>query len=247
MSDEDLSNYYRKIVKYEPAIIYGYTSSIKVIAEYMKEHKLTYNASAVIPMGSKLLPSFRKLIEDRFKCRVYDGYGCGGEGLNIAAQCELGNYHINEELMIVETDNNDIVVTSLDNYAMPLIRYKPDDRVTLGKQCECGKNLATLSNIEGRSHEVVKTRKGEVFVIEFFISAFEHLEGILQYKIIQESIDGIIIQLVVNESFNKEKDEKSIKEFIQNSTGKDLVINIQYVKKIVPEKSGKLNIIETKL
>lgn len=247
VSDEDLHTYYKKIVRFKPKFIYGYTSSINVMAEFMEKNNIRYDAKAVITMGSKLLPSFRRRIEDRFRCKVYDGYGCGGEGLNIAAQCELGSYHINEELMIVETDNKEVAVTSLDKYAMPLIRYKPDDFVNLGKPCKCGRTLATFRNIEGRSHEIVKNKRGETFVIEFFISAFEHIEGIIQYKVIQDRIDRVKIQLIVDERFNKSADEKKIKEFIQNSTGKDLKVEYEYPNKINSTNSGKTMIIESKI
>jgi phenylacetate-CoA ligase len=213
----------------------------------MKERNVQYKAKAVITMGSQLLNSYRELMEDRFCCKVYDGYGCGGEGLNIAAQCENGSYHINEELMITEVDNREIVLTSLTNYAMPLIRYKPDDSVILGEKCSCGRDLQVIKKVIGRSHETVRTKRGDILVIEFFISAFEFIEGIVQYQVIQDTLDGVKLLLVVNNKYDRIVDEKKILDFITDAAGMDFKINISYVDKIPLEKNGKSRIIVSRL
>jgi phenylacetate-CoA ligase len=247
MDERQIDKYIEEILNYKPKIIYGYTSSIKVIADRMKERGLQYNAKAVITMGSKLTKQFRELIEDQFCCKVFDGYGCGGEGLNIAAQCEKGSYHTNDELIITEIVNGEIVITGLTNYAMPLIRYKPDDYVTMGDKCECGRALKVIKNVIGRSQEYVRTKSGSVLVVEFFISAFEFIDGIKQYKVLQNTLDGITLILVVNKSYNKTDAEKKIEEFILNSIGHDLKIDYQYVKAIPPDNNGKTKIIESRL
>jgi phenylacetate-CoA ligase len=149
--------------------------------------------------------------------------------------------------MITEVDNREIVITSLTNYAMPLIRYKPDDSVILGEKCSCGRDLQVIKKVIGRSHETVRTKRGDVLVIEFFISAFEFIEGIVQYQVIQDTLDGVKLLLVVNNKYDRIVDEKKILDFITDAVGMDFKINISYVDKIPLEKNGKSRIIVSRL
>ncbi|MCP4747049.1 MAG: hypothetical protein GY874_13060 [Desulfobacteraceae bacterium] len=80
-----------------------------------------------------LAPSDRQLIETVFETKVFNEYGSGEIG-SIDHECEPGNMHIAAENIIAEIfDQNDkfcevgeagkIIITELNNRAMPLIRY----------------------------------------------------------------------------------------------------------------------------
>jgi len=247
MSNAQIKNYINKIIRFKPPFIYGYSSSLNVIANYMQEKGIHYDARAIITTGDNLLPRFRKTIETQFGAKIYDGYGCGGEGLNIAAQCSEGTYHINDELLITELVGKEIVLTSLNNFAMPLIRYKPNDLVIAGNRCKCGKKLAALNRIDGRSHDVIITPKGDILIIHFFTALFEYMEGIDKFKIIQNDLKGIIVRILKNSKYNTIKDEEKIRKYIRNSVGSNFNINFEYVNEIPFEKSGKIRFIESRL
>jgi phenylacetate-CoA ligase len=247
MDNNSVQEYIEKIRSYNPDLIYGYSSALTIFAEYMKKNNISLKIKAVITTGDNLMPKSRKMIEEVFKCKVYDEYGCGGEGLLIASQCDEQAYHINDELMITEIISNNIIVTSLNNYEMPLIRYAPDDLVTRGKKCVCGRNLRTLKSIDGRSKDIVITPKGGKLLVHFFTVLFEHMKGISQFKIIQKEKNGIIIKLVITEVYNKKIDEEKIKREIHKSTDKSFRVKFSYKNKIPKEKNGKYKIIENKL
>ena len=51
-----------------------------------------------------------------------------------------------------------VVVTSLDNYLMPLIRYKIGDLAIKSNKmssCKCGRNLPIINKIIGRDTDVL--------------------------------------------------------------------------------------------
>jgi len=242
LNDAAIKTYLDKIRKFSPKFIYGYSSSLNIIANYINQNKISINVKAIISTGDNLLSLYRKNIEKAFKCKVYDEYGCGGEGLNIAAQCSKGHYHVNDELIILEEINKQAIVTSLNNYAMPLIRYTPNDLITLGDNA-CKLNLSTIKSIDGRSKDVVITPKSNL-IVHFFTILFEYIKGVEQFKIIQKEKQGIIIQIVKNHNF---KDENRIISKIHQAAGRNFKVKIEYVSHILPEKNGKMKIIDNRL
>jgi len=124
-------------------LLNAFSSSLYVLARYMNQKRISNpGVTAITATGDTLFPSYRELIEKQFEIRVTDYHGAGGEGMHLASQCEYGKYHIHMENSIVEiiTDNRPsrpgelgrIVVTQLDNYAMPLIRYDLGDMAVQG-------------------------------------------------------------------------------------------------------------------
>ena len=99
--------------------------------------------------GESISPGTRTEIEEGFGADVVDRYGAMETG-QMALQCPEGiHYHVQSENVVVEVVNADgqpvepgeqgrVVVTTLHNYAFPLIRYQIDDVVTLGDSCSCG-------------------------------------------------------------------------------------------------------------
>lgn len=91
----------------------------------------------------------------------------------MAVQCpDSALYHIQSESVIVEVlDDNDrpcgpgeigrVVVTSLFNFATPLIRYDIGDFAEVGSACACGRTLPTLARIMGRRRNVLIAPDGK--------------------------------------------------------------------------------------
>lgn len=246
MSEENIQNYVKKIISFRPVLIYGYSSSLNAIAEYMNKKGIKYETKAIITTGDKLMPNYYKNIKSAFCCSIYDEFGCGGEGLYIAAQCEKGNYHISDELMIVEENKGEIVITSLNNYAMPLIRYKSGDNVKLDGGCSCGKGLSMIESLKGRTNEFIRTRAGVMLNSQFFEYIMEVLPGVLQFKIVQIDYDNIDIQLLCNDEYKKTESEKRIKNYITKSAGVKLNINYIYVDHFNPN-GHKFKTIESRI
>lgn len=247
MTEIQIKKYIDRMIKFKPKFVYGYSSSIHQFAEFINNKGIIeLRPKAVITTGDNLLPKMKQDIERAFNAPVYDGYGCGGEGLNIAAQCQAGNYHINDELLIAESINGEAVITSFNNYAMPLIRYKPNDLIVIGNPCTCGKNHKIIKNLDGRAHDVVVTPTGNRLTIIIFSSIFQYIQGIDQFQILQDKITSITIKLVINDEYSK-NDEKTILQKILEAAEKNFQINLEYVNNIPLDKNGKRKFIITTL
>jgi len=75
----------------------------------------------------------------------------------------------------VEIIEGEIVVSGLENKAMPLIRYCTGDIGKLGEKCSCGRNTKTLE---------VFGRKDQVFngMTELELGKLMDIEGVVAFK-----------------------------------------------------------------
>ncbi|MGD0340961.1 MAG: DVU_1553 family AMP-dependent CoA ligase [Bacteroidales bacterium] len=103
-------------------------------------------------------------IKETWKCRVFTHYGLSEVGFGCAVECEQHTgHHMRDADLIIEIvdpktgrpanpgDCGEIVITTLGNEAMPLIRYRTGDIASILKgPCECGGMLQRLGRIDGR-------------------------------------------------------------------------------------------------
>ncbi|MBA7716023.1 Phenylacetate-coenzyme A ligase [subsurface metagenome] len=255
--DEAIEKAVLLIKRKKPRIIRGYTSAIYLIAKFMKENEVEkFKAQAVITTSETMLPHYRSSIEEQFDCKVYDVYG--GEGMTLCGQCERGNYHIDDNSVVVEflkDDGNNarsgelanIIVTDLNNFVMPFIRYNIQD---LGKStsgfCSCGRGLSLMGSIEGRDSDIIRTLDGKYLMVQFFVVFFEYLEGVEQFQVIQRELDEIEIKIVKNDKFTK-KDMKNIGKAIKEGGGERLKVRFNFVDNIPVERSGKRRFVISKI
>ena len=249
ISKDSINEYYNKMKN--TILIRGYASAMYSVASLIKEYIGNVEfprLKAVMTTGDTLFPHYRKLIESTFQCEVFDGYG--GETTPIAFECEEHNgYHLCDESVIVEilkddepaSDNElgEIVFTSLDNFAMPFVRYKIQDIGRASSElCSCGRGLSTIKSIEGRDTDIVITPDGKYLIVHFFTWLFEYIEGVDQFQVVQKKIDEINIKIVKNDKFT-DADLSYIISQIKSEVGDDMNINIEFVDSIPPTKSGK--------
>ena len=92
--------------------------------------------------------------------------------------------------------------------------------------------------IEGRDSDILVTPSGKFLITVQFDGYFEREESVVQFQVIQDKIDHIIIRLVVNESFNG-KEEDKISNYWKSYIGEDVKVEIHIVKDISLSNSGK--------
>ena len=235
----------------------GYPSSIYSYAKFAEELGINdVSFKSIISLGDKMFPHFRSLIEDTFNTEVFDTYG-GAEGLMIAGECSEHKYHILSPHVHVEIlDKNDktvpdgtlgqVVVTSLDNYLMPLIKYKIGDLAIKSNKidsCKCGRNLPIIDEIIGRDTDVLYTPKYKILVVHFFTGIFEHFPEIKQFQVEQKNKGGKIqINYIKGASFTKIILDK-IRNKIYERAEENFSISFSSVSEIKPSPSGKPQII----
>jgi phenylacetate-CoA ligase len=260
-SEDDMLRYYHRLNKFRPKFIYGYVSMLEEFSKFLVKNNLSLKNSPVcVVTTSEVLTDYhRELIGNAFQCRVYNEYGCGETG-TIAHECEFGSMHINAENVIVEIVKNnvvvddgesgEIVVTDLNNFAMPLVRYKLKDIGYIDPTpCACGRGLPVLGGIKGRAYDTIYNRTGRAFHGEYFLYLFEDLQRlsveVSGFQVIQNSYDNFSIKIIMHRSELKNVVESYILEKVQESFGADVVVKFLYVKGIDRETSGKIRLIKS--
>ncbi|TMM31335.1 phenylacetate--CoA ligase family protein [Polaribacter aestuariivivens] len=260
-SEEQIITILNNIKNKKHYILVGYASSLNVFANTAKKYNLNTQFKSVISLGDKLFNHYRKNIQQQFKCKVFDTYG-SAEGFLIGAEFDLPYMYILSPQCYVEIldDNNipvpngvmgNIVVTRLDGFAMPLIRYKIGDLGILLPKEKYPKNkkfnYPLLQQIIGRNTDVIKTKNGKTLIVHSFTGIFEYISEIEQFKVIQKNLDGILIEYIKAEGFNKnilQNITDKLQASIQDNSFK---IKFKEVDSISPSNSGKPQIIKSYL
>lgn len=237
----------------------GYASSLYLLAcEALARHESTVRFDAAISWGDKMFSHYRNQITEAFGCRVYDTYGTT-EGTMIAAQKDLEYYYIISPHVFLEIlDENDIevpdgsigrvVVTRLDGFSMPLIRYANGDLASkLPRNSYPDKRdfaFPLLEMIVGRDTDIVHTVSGKYLIVHFFTGIFEFFPQIKQFKVIQKELSFIEIEYIPGREYVSEILHR-IEEKITDRLGETLKVQWKEVQEIKPTASGKPQIIES--
>lgn len=243
------ADYVERIRRFRPRVVRGYASTMYYLARYLQDRGEVLPLGGVLTLGETLYPYQRELMEEVFACPVYDAYG--GEAMEVAAQCgHHRGYHINAESILVEVvdgggrplppgERGQLVLTNLDNYAMPFIRYNIQDvGVLSGERCSCGRGLPLLESVEGRLTDIFITPAGKVLVVHFFTLLLMRAEGVDQYQVVQERPDHIVVRVVPNDRYSAEEEVHLLAE-IRRYVGPEVEVAIQRVAEIPLTRTGK--------
>lgn len=234
-----------EVKRYGPTVLYGFPSYFLRLAEAAGSR---LRPKMIFTSGEMLEPRTRKAIEMAFAAPVYDIYGCT-ELKEIAWQCrKRSGYHINCDRVLVETvtdaehPEGRLVVTSLYNSGMPLIRYVVGDTGrTLDVRCECGLPLPVMAPSTGRSVDYFVLADGTRVAPYTMTCAIEKIEGMRQYQIVQESQEQVVVNVVPGTCFDTASREEicmALAPFL-----KGVAVDVRTVEMITPEPSGKFRIV----
>ncbi|MGD0318460.1 MAG: hypothetical protein ABSB56_02030 [Nitrososphaerales archaeon] len=204
----DANEVLTQILKFDPKLIRGTPSYLRLLAEAMAERGIEGLGDKVVRTEGEVTDEeTRKYLESSFKCKVFDEYSSWDFG-NGAWQCtKREGYHIDADLLILEVvrgnervspgERGEIVVTNLLNYAMPLIRYRVGDiGVIDGKTCSCGRGLPLLKSIEGREADCFTLPGGQLITPRTIMTVIQGTPGVSRYQAVQESMNQVRIELM---------------------------------------------------
>ncbi|MBW2569489.1 MAG: phenylacetate--CoA ligase family protein [Deltaproteobacteria bacterium] len=253
INEENFYRLYEIHQKMSVKFIQGYTNAIYAYANFINMKDLDRpQTQGVLTTAENLQPHQREIIEYALG-PVYDFYGCG-EINSVAFQCGFGeHYHIIEPHVILEygdtvddMGNRKFLITDLDNYAMPFIRYVNGDMGLPGSEnkCPCGSSFSTLGGVSGRTGDVIRTPEGGILSIPSFLGSrlLKELKGLIRYQVEIVERGAIIIRLQVNPHFNREEKEiitKSLREYIPDS----IDWSIALADDILPDNNGKFKLV----
>ena len=147
----------------------------------------------------------RRKIEERFGVKAYNSFGMTEmSGPGVAFECQEQNgMHIWEDSYLVEIVDPDtlepvpdgeigeLVLTTLDREAMPLIRYRTRDLTRfLVEECPCGRTHRRLDRMKGRSDDMFIVKGVNIFPMQIEKILMQFPELGTNYLITIEPIDN---------------------------------------------------------
>lgn len=150
-----------------PQYLLTFPSNARALCRYSRKRPVRLpDLEAVHTYGEPLTPDVRAACRETWGVPVQDVYSCEEMGF-LALQCpHQDHYHVQSESVLVEVLDEQgnscapgqigrVVLTSLHNFAMPLIRYAIGDYAEVGEACPCGRGLPVLERILGRQRNQV--------------------------------------------------------------------------------------------
>lgn len=259
-SEKEIIKILTKIQHKKDYVLAGYASSLYVLSRVAKQYGLKCSFRTAISWGDKLFDHYKTNINEQFGCQVFETYG-SAEGFLIAAQHDLSYLYIMSPfvyLEIVDDNGNSVpdgqighvLVTNLEAYSMPLIRYKIGDlAIKLPKNKYPDRRLFSLPILQkviGRDTDIIKTPSGGFMVVHSFTGIFEHISEIKQFCVIQRNLSGIEIIYIPADGFYPKVLDK-IKFKLSSLINESFDIQFREVDFIPATKSGKPQLIISEL
>jgi len=184
-----------------PSFVMSSPSMILAVLEQCREASETLPLKLISTVAEVLPDELRELVRQMPGCRLADMYGTIETGL-IAGQCPLCDaYHPADRHLILELITEDgrwpepgemgrVIVTTLFNRAMPLIRYETGDYAELAPANGCPRSSLAIRRIVGRERNLFKMPDGSK-VLPRLPHRVVHELALRQYKLIQRTLTDI--------------------------------------------------------
>jgi phenylacetate-CoA ligase len=237
------------INKYKPPYLQAYPSLIYLLSKYINEHGLSRkisNFKAIFCSSEKMYDFQKDEIKRAFSTEVIDYYG-HSERTALMEYCPMcKTYHVIPEYGIVEfldesgnsndVENqlNEIVGTSFNNFAFPLIRYRTYDMATMaGRDSinKCNKPFVSIKEIEGRSGDFLMTKDGKLYSPTVLDFAIYYIANFKELQLVQHDYDQLEVLIVPSKSYKEDEGNRFVAE-LQKRIDTNMNIYITLVNQI---------------
>jgi phenylacetate-CoA ligase len=261
ISTENLPGMVQQLKNFKPKCVFGYPSTISLFCKMAAEQGFTLRnagVQVVFSTAEVLYDEQRETIGNAFGgIPVVDGYG-SREGGFISHQCPEGLYHVLDPNYIVEYikegqpvgpgEDGEVVITHLDAWGMPFIRYRTGDVAQQGDgRCRCGRSFSTMKHIRGRTTDFIVTPDGRWQHALSLIYIVRDIEGVDQFKIIQEKVDDGRVLLKVHEGLFPDGGHERIVAGFRKRMGESVKVSVERVTDIERDASGKYRYVVSKV
>lgn len=257
-SDTDFARYAKYIRSFRPALLIGYPSILSEFARFCVHDGQGFpSLRAIISSAEALYPRDRDCIESGFEVPLYNRYGCREVG-DIAHEVQGANgLYVNSDRIYLEIVDESgrpcpagvmgrLLVTDLDNYGMPLIRYDIGDLGEWSDVPDRKLPYPILRCVDGRSLDVVSTPEGKRIGGTFWTILLRKRPGMASFQVVQNSLDGITINYT-QDTNDTEIDFDYFKGEIRKTCGQSFDVRFRSVNRIYPESSGKFRVVKSSI
>lgn len=235
-----LSQWVDRIRTFRPNIVIGYPSAIKILGELAESGEVKMDVMRVISCGEPLNPGLRLFLEQTFRTEVINIYGASE---SLALGVETGKEEgmlLFDDMNVIEVEDGRMYLTSLYNFAQPLIRYEITDRLVL-KEPLSGSPYGRAEILLGREEDMlwfedVNGRKD--FLHPLAVEGF-CIEGLRDYQFRKTSRYAFEMLAEVPQKSRRAAVRKEILDqmgrILREKKRMDVDFTVRFVKEIFPD------------
>jgi phenylacetate-CoA ligase len=244
------------LARINPAYLVSQSADLEHLALAYGGDKIPSGLKGILAISQDLTEDMEERIKNTFKVPVNVNYGLNEVGV-VASRCpEGGRYHVHTENCYLEIVDDSgklcrpgqkgrIVVTALNNLAMPLIRYDTDDLAEVVEgPCPCGRTLPAFGKIHGRYRRLAALPPGTMNFLSAVIAAIEDIpedaiKDLRQYRLHQFRDGSFELSVVASSPMGPVFREKVMAEWSKVESAEDHQLNISEVDSIPRPTEGK--------
>ena len=236
--------------RFRPEYLYTYPSNLGGLLDLLEEEGAEALGLKGLFSGGEILDdATRKRAREILGIPVADNYGT--TEVFIAWQCPAGGYHINSEHVHVEVvdqtgqparvgDVGRVLVTTLNNRLMPLVRYEIGDYAQVtAERCPCGRTLPLLGRVVGRSINLFRLPSGRVITPWELVVRIKFMPELKQFQVVQKALDRCLLRYVSNTGLLSAHNRSSIERGFADVLGPEVRVDFERVERIERAASGK--------
>jgi phenylacetate-CoA ligase len=259
MTPAQMRTYAERINKWRPGHILGYADSLYEFSRFVERSGLTvHSPDTIMSSAGTLLPHQRETIERVFRAPVFNRYASrefGGiaaddgthEGMVVAAPDKCVEVLRPDGSPAGPLEEGEVVITSLTNYAMPLIRYRIGDLACMAERRAARTGWPVLAQVTGRVTDTFVRPDGGVVSSLYFI----HLVGVVlsagwirKVQVVQEDPSRVIVHLALEPPCTEGSPEflkwsRELAEKIRAAMGEGCTVEFQVHEDIPADPNGK--------
>lgn len=195
------------LFEFQPDLLYARAAHARRIGRLLRESGRRISPRFVVCAGDFMSNAARSDVADYFGCDVYDSYGCR-EMSGVASECYLHDgLHVNADNCLHEVvedgepvgtgESGNLLLTSFENFAMPLLRYEIGDSAVQGKdeKCGCGLVFPRIQAVLGRKTDGLLASDGTVVPPGTICDELESKLSLRDFQVIQRSPGAILVKV----------------------------------------------------
>lgn len=243
-----IKNFY-KVMDLNPRWLSGPSSLISKFSNLINEERINYKNDGSLKYielnGEYNDAKTRELIENAFQCKTINNYGTR-ETWCVAYECDRHKLHVKDYMIVDSIKGNQhdkFLLTSLNNYYMPIIKYSIGDlgKVNLEK-CECGNKNNTISMAGGREFDIITGSNilGNYFFDQIIWGICERFNNaIVEFQVHQRELEVFEFMIVKGNNYNKNVEDYVLSR-MKNELNQNINVIFKFVDHLNALKNGKL-------
>ncbi|WP_433087533.1 phenylacetate--CoA ligase family protein [Dactylosporangium sp. CA-052675] len=251
------------ILALRPRVLMGYPVMLRAVLRELTGDELARlrrSLRLILSESELLTAETRALLGEGFGVPVRDEYSAF-EVLTIATECRHGSMHVDADRVVFEVvdpaDGRPVppgtpgvaVVTHFRERAMPLVRYRIDDRVAVVPgACPCGSRFGRMRLLDGRIEDSLVLRDGTVVYFGAFAAVTLKQPGIAEFSVRQDEAGEVTVSLQLDPAAGLGFDEvcDGVRGMLRDLLGFDLPLHFRRIDRLELTPGGKARLVRSR-